>query len=228
MHSDTACMPIADLNLKSAILALSSGKFVVLYDGDDREGEADLIIGSKFATPEVIEKLRKDAGGLICLAISKETATSLSLPFYYELLEKSPSLKSLECKKTAYGDKPAFSISINNKKVYTGIPDCDRSLTITSFDSIISKPDAKKTFLESFYSPGHIFLLISSGLQKRKGHTELSVELAKRAGLTSAVLCEMLGSGKALSKEEARGYAIKNGFVFLEGKEILQMNLNDW
>jgi 3,4-dihydroxy 2-butanone 4-phosphate synthase len=221
MNSDSSGMPISNLNMKSAILALSKGNFVVLYDGDEREGEADLIIGSGFATPSVIEKIRKDAGGLICVAISKDFASSLSLPFYHELLEKFPSLKSLECKKAAYGDKPAFSISINSKKVYTGIPDSDRSLTITSFDSILNNSDSKKHFLESFYSPGHVFLLISSGLEQRKGHTELSVELARQAGLKSVVLCEMLGSGRALSKEEARNYAQKNGFIFIEGKDVL-------
>jgi 3,4-dihydroxy 2-butanone 4-phosphate synthase len=221
MNSDSACIPLSRVILQSAILALSRGEFVVLYDGDDREGEADLIVGAKFATPSVIEKLRKEAGGLICLAFSKEDASKLSLPFYSDLLESNPDLKSLSCKKTAYGDKPAFSISINHKNVYTGIPDSDRSLTITFFDSILSDPNPKKSFLSSFYSPGHVFLLISSGLEKRKGHTELSVELARRSGLNSVVLCEMLGSGKALSRDEAILYAQKNGYVFLHANNIL-------
>jgi 3,4-dihydroxy-2-butanone 4-phosphate synthase len=34
------------------------------------------------------------------------------------------------------------------------------------------------------------------------------------------VLCEMLGSGRALNKDEARDYAKKNKLVFIEGKEI--------
>ena len=208
-------------SLDLALSSLSNGKFIVLYDGDEREGEADLIIGGKFATSSIIEKIRKDAGGLICLALSKESASILGLPFYFEILENNSDLRNLSCKKTAYGDKPAFSISINHKKVFTGIPDNDRALTISRFDQILSSSNSKSLFFDEFYSPGHVFLLISSGIENRKGHTEFSIELAKKAGLNSMVLCEMLGSGKSLSKEEAKEYAKKNGFVFLEGKDLL-------
>lgn len=208
-------------SLDLALSSLSNGKFIVLYDGDEREGEADLIIGGKFATSSIIEKIRKDAGGLICLALSKESASILGLPFYFEILENNSDLRNLSCKKTAYGDKPAFSISINHKKVFTGIPDNDRALTISRFDQILSSSNSKSLFFDEFYSPGHVFLLISSGIENRKGHTEFSIELAKKAGLNSMVLCEMLGFGKSLSKEEAKEYAKKNGFVFLEGKDLL-------
>ena len=34
----------ADLMLKDAISSLKAGRFVVLYDGEKREGEADLVI----------------------------------------------------------------------------------------------------------------------------------------------------------------------------------------
>jgi len=35
--------------------------------------------------------------------------------------------------------------------------------------------------------------------------------------------CEMMGyNGKALSEDKARQYADENGFVFLEGKEIVK------
>ncbi len=208
-------------SLDLALSSLSNGKFIVLYDGDEREGEADLIIGGKFATSSIIEKIRKDAGGLICLALSKESASVLGLPFYFEILENNSDLRNLSCKKTAYGDKPAFSISINHKKVFTGIPDTDRALTISRFDQILSSSNSKSLFFDEFYSPGHVSLLISSGIENRKGHTEFSIELAKKAGLNSMVLCEMLGSGKSLSKEEAKEYAKKNSFVFLEGKDLL-------
>jgi len=197
---------------------LKKGSMVVVYDGDEREGEADLMFHASFATPEKIMKLRKDAGGLICLATDKETAEKLELPFFADFVcaDNSP-VKGMRCTKTAYGDKPAFSISINHKKVYTGITDNDRALTISSFEKI----DSKDKLIDEFYTPGHVFLLISSGIENRKGHTELSIELSKKAGLSPAmVLCEMLDFGKALNKEKAKKYAEDNGFVFLEGKEI--------
>ena len=41
--------------LESAVKSLKEGKMVAVYDGDEREGEADLIFHAGFATPEKIE-----------------------------------------------------------------------------------------------------------------------------------------------------------------------------
>jgi len=207
---------------KRAEQALRKGRPVVLYDGDEREGEADIVLHASFATPAKIEMLRKDAGGLICLAIDGRQAAGLGIPFYGELLEKCGGpLKQLSCSKTAYGDSPAFSISVNHKRVYTGITDRDRALTIREMAGVVEADEPGKLFVENFYSPGHVFLLIGRGLGKRRGHTELALEIAKKAGMSGAVvLCEMLGSGNALPKKRAKEYAEKNDLVFIEGKEI--------
>ena len=198
---------------------LKNGGMAVLYDGEGREGEADLVFSARFATPDRVETLRRDAGGLICAAITKADAGSIGLPFYTELLERC-GMKGVSCRKTAYGDRPAFSISINHRGVYTGITDDDRALTLKKLDEVLH--DRKWEFAKEFYSPGHVFLLIGSGLEKRRGHTELSLELARRARLGGAmVLCEMLGRGKALPKEDAEAYARRNGLPFIEGKELV-------
>ena len=39
-------------NIEKAAESLRSGKMVVIYDGDDREGEADLCIHAKYAKPK--------------------------------------------------------------------------------------------------------------------------------------------------------------------------------
>jgi len=213
------------MSVETAQEQLKNGGMVVIYDGDEREGEADLCMHAKNAKPETIRTLRKDAGGLICLALSSEIAKRLELPFYTDILAASKHpLAGMECKKAAYGDKPAFSIPVNHKKVYTGITDIDRSRTITRMSELAEdKGDIRSMFMEEFYSPGHVFLLIGRGIENRHGHTELTLELARRAGLSGAmVLCEMLGPGKALSKQEARKYAEKNKFAFLEGKDLWQ------
>lgn len=204
---------------------LKKGGMVVIYDGDEREGEADLVIAARQITPKIIETLRKDAGGLICLALDGMVAEKLRLPFYTDILVASKHpIAGMECKKTAYGDAPAFAIPVNHKGVYTGITDNDRSLTISKMAELVEgsgMADARMRFMRDFYSPGHVFLLIGRGIEKRHGHTELALELAARAGLPGAmVLCEMLGEGKALSKEKAREYADRNGLVFIEGKDI--------
>ncbi len=208
--------------ISKAVSELKKGKMVVVYDGDDREGEADLMLPARFADAKAIEILRRDAGGLICAAIGQEDAGKIGLPFFTDLLESSgAALRGISCRRTAYGDKPAFSLPINHCQVFTGITDDDRSLTMRKLDSLVSEGRAAD-FGKEFYSPGHVFLLIGRGLDKRKGHTELSLELSRMAGLRGAmVLCEMLGSGKALAKAEAAAYAKRKGLVFIEGKEVV-------
>lgn len=208
---------MTSMTVEKAIAELKKGNFILVYDGDEREGEADLIIPARFVTPEKIEIMRKDGGGLICAAINKEMADILGLPFFTDLLDKI-ELNTMSCKKTAYGDKPAFSIPINHCGVYTGITDNDRALTLTKLDEIITRNI--KVFKREFYTPGHIFLLIGRGLKNRRGHTELALELGKQAKCEVMVLCEMLGKGKALPKTEVVEYAKRNSLVFIEGKDV--------
>lgn len=200
---------------------LKRGGMVVVYDGDEREGEADLMLSARFVKSSSIEILRKEAGGLICAAIDKAEADAIGLPFFTDILEKSGTdLRSIVCRKTAYGDTPAFSLPINHCDVYTGITDHDRALTLTKLDEIVRFRVGD--FRKEFYSPGHVFLLIGRGLKNRRGHTELSLELSRRADLKGAmVLCEMLGSGRALPKNDAMKYAEDHSLVFIEGKDII-------
>ena len=55
--------------IDEAIAALREGKFILLYDFDDREGETDFAIRSDAVTPRHILQMRKDGGGLICTAV---------------------------------------------------------------------------------------------------------------------------------------------------------------
>ncbi|HIH22473.1 TPA: 3,4-dihydroxy-2-butanone-4-phosphate synthase [Candidatus Micrarchaeota archaeon] len=208
--------------LREVTSDIRKGKLIAIYDGDEREGEADLVFHAGFATPKKIEILRKDAGGLICLAVDKGIAERFALPFFSDIISNSSyELKTMLCKKTAYGDKPAFSVPINHRNVYTGITDNDRSLTIKKFSELAESGEGKQDFCNNFYVPGHIFLLIGSGIENRRGHTELSLELARRAGISGTmVLCEMLGKGKALSKQKVKEYCRKKEITFIEGREI--------
>jgi 3,4-dihydroxy 2-butanone 4-phosphate synthase len=209
-------------SVERAVQQLRKGGMVAIYDSGKREGEVDLAFHASFVTPKKIMQLRKDAGGLICVAIDWPIAKKLALPFLADVVcSKNSPLKGMKCKKTAYGDKPAFSLSINHKSVYTGITDNDRVLTIKKFCEMVENNCSKKEFIKNFYTPGHVFLLIGRGIEKRKGHTELSLELARRAGLSPVmVLCEMLDYGKALSKKKAIEYAKMNKIEFVEGEEI--------
>lgn len=219
-----------------AISDLQKGKFVLIHDSDDREGETDLMIASQFVKPESIKNLRKDGGGLIFLMTSNENAKKLKLPFLSDLFkkinDKYPVLKELVADDIPYDSKSSFSLYINHRDTYTGITDIDRSLTMKKFaeltEDIQNTGDdvAIKMFGKQFRSPGHVPICLASKnlLEDRRGHTELFVSLLEMADLTSVGSgCEMMGdNGKALSKEECWRYAENNDLVFLEGKEIIE------
>jgi 3,4-dihydroxy 2-butanone 4-phosphate synthase len=211
--------------LESAISALKKGQFVILHDGKGRENEADMVLLAEKITPEKVRTMRKDAGGLICVSMDSASGKRLHLSFAVDMLARAKRhpLSAMGSKRMKYGDMPAFSISINHLSTFTGITDIDRSTTILEFARLVKRKGGVREFSSNFRAIGHVFLLVSRGLEKRRGHTELSVELARRAHATPVlVLCEMLSdTGRAATREEAEKYARKNGFAFLEGKDFV-------
>ena len=223
-------------NISRAITDLQNGKFVLIYDDDDREGEADIVMASEFVAPESIRTMRKDGGGLIFLMTSSEIADKLKLPFLADLFsdvdDKYPVLKELIPNDIPYDSKSSFSLYINHRDTFTGITDIDRGLTMNKFADLAKKIEniddgaATKMFGKEFRSPGHIPICVASKnlLNERVGHTELVVSLLKMADVIPVGSgCEIMGdTGRALSKTKAKQYADENGFVFLEGKEIIK------
>jgi len=223
------------LEVAPALRALADGEPVLVFDAPDREGETDLIFLSETATPELIRLARKDAGGLICTAISDELRHRLALPFFADLLASAgsdfPTVTGL-AEQPRYDRRSAFGITINHRANFTGVPDNDRALTIRTVGEIahaapeLSDDELKARFRAAFVSPGHVQLLYAApGLfRERKGHTELAISLARMAGLSeSATVCEMLGdSGGARAPDAARAYATAHGFEFLEGRTVIE------
>jgi 3,4-dihydroxy 2-butanone 4-phosphate synthase len=218
-----------------ALKSLAAGEPVLVFDAPDREGETDLIFHSEKATPELVRLARKDAGGLICTAMSDELRRRLDLPFFADLLaiarREYPSVAGL-AEQPRYDRRSAFGITINHRANFTGVPDNDRALTIRTVGEVahaaptLSDATLRARFRASFVSPGHIQLLYAAPtlFGERKGHTELAVSLARMAGLSeSATVCEMLGdSGGARAPDAARKYAEDHGFEFLEGRTIIE------
>jgi 3,4-dihydroxy 2-butanone 4-phosphate synthase len=151
---------------------------------------------------------------------------------FAESYAKHPVLRGLAPNDLPYDTKSAFSLTINHRQTFTGIPDGDRALTISEFAKLskriadMSPEEAQTEFGKAFRAPGHVFLLNSQPgvLNDRRGHTELSTALLKMGGMfPSATICEMMGDdGKALSKEKAHEYAKRYGLVHLEGAEIIE------
>lgn len=219
--------------IKDAISALKNGETILIYDGDGREEETDLFTAGQFVTPQHIRTMRKDAGGLICMAMHHKFAEKLGIPYITDVWEHAKDrygiFKELEANDIPYDEKSSFSITINHRKTFTGITDNDRSLTIREFAKIAESSlngGGPGEFGKNFRSPGHIPLLRAADglLNTRKGHTELSIFLMEQAGLIPvAVICEMMGDdGNSLPIKEAEKYAKKHGLVFLEGRQIIE------
>ncbi len=71
--------------IETAIRKLQSGNMIFVYDGGAREGETDMVMLAKCATPENIKFMRK-IGGLICVAVAGKIAEKMELPFFADLL----------------------------------------------------------------------------------------------------------------------------------------------
>jgi 3,4-dihydroxy 2-butanone 4-phosphate synthase len=88
------------------------------------------------------------------------------------------------------------------------------------------KSDAVAELGKEFRSPGHVAVCRSSAhpLRDRFGHTELATALALMAGEVPVMAgCEMMGdSGRSLPRADAKAYAERNGFRFLDGSEVVE------
>ena len=224
------------MDLQRACEALRRGEIVLLYDADGREEETDMVIASEHATPQALRTLRGDAGGLVCTTLAPEHHRLLGLPWLSDVLQgaaaQHPVLRAMVPDDITYdASKPAFGITVNHRSTFTGITDADRATTIqelATFCQAAAGRDAavvQAEFGAAFRTPGHVTLLNGQddGLAARQGHTELSIELLRQAGLTpSATICEMLGrDGRALSRADAEAYAKAHGLVFLTGAAVV-------
>ena len=227
-------MPIDDISK-----ILRQGEPILIFDDSSREGETDIFFSAIQVNSSNVRFLRKEGGGMVFLASSYLASEKLGLPFaqdVYSLLAKDlegfDSVETMLNHSLPYDTRSSFSLFINHKDTFTGITDDDRSLTARSFAELVKDsmnlPEevARLTLANSFRIPGHVPVCIADKevLKGRQGHTELIVALMKCAGLNPVALgCEMLSdNGKALSPEEAKEWAEEKGYLFLEGRQIVE------
>jgi 3,4-dihydroxy 2-butanone 4-phosphate synthase len=214
--------------LDSAVAAFRAGEPVLIHDFADREGETDLVYPAGAVTAADVARMRNDAGGLVCVAVSDEIGDALGLPFIVEEIDH-PAAGDHDL---AYDERSSFSLTVNHRETFTGITDEDRALTISELAGAADAARSDRgydaeTFAEEFRTPGHVHLLRGApgGLADRTGHTELGLALADAAETPPAVVvCEMLDdeTGRALSPESARTYADRNGLTYVEGAELVE------
>ena len=225
--------------IEEAILELASGKPVLIFDSEKREGETDIVYASQSVRSDSIRFMRKNGGGLICTTLRESEARILGLPFIEDFYRENLHIvkKVLDTSDMKYDKNSSFSVTINHRKTFTGISDNDRSLTASSFAELLNGiihgtvKNPENVFAESFRIPGHISLIIARDgyFQRRRGHTELGTYLMEIAGLTpSATLVEMLDdNGLSLSREKAMNFAKEHSLTFIDGESIIRRWKND-
>ncbi|MFC7167364.1 3,4-dihydroxy-2-butanone-4-phosphate synthase [Halospeciosus flavus] len=201
--------------------AFAAGEPVLVHDAADREGEVDLIYPARSVGPAAVARMRNDAGGLICVALSHEVAETFDLPFLADEIDHPAA----EADHLGYDERSSFSLTVNHRDTYTGVTDEDRSTTITALGHAAADPE-HTDFADEFRAPGHVHVLRAAPelLDEREGHTELGIALADAAGREPAVVvCEMLDdeTGEALSVDDARAYAERHGFAYVEGRDLV-------
>jgi 3,4-dihydroxy 2-butanone 4-phosphate synthase len=223
------------MKIGRAIDAFRGDDFVLLHDSSNRENEVDLVISASAVKPKHVATMRRDAGGLICVALHPKIAENFGLPYLTEIyraaLSRFEILDAAKPNDIPYDERSAFSITVNHRRTFTGITDVDRALTISELGklgaSALNGPMIAE-FGRQFRSPGHVHLLRAANglLKERKGHTELVVALAEIAGITPVVaICEMLDekTHRALSREKAIEYGKEHGIEFLEGSDLIKV-----
>ncbi|WP_302081803.1 3,4-dihydroxy-2-butanone-4-phosphate synthase [Salinibaculum rarum] len=219
--SSSGDMPQTTDSVSAAIEAFRNGQPVCIHDAVDREGETDLVYPAGAVTPEAVARMRNDAGGLVCVAVSDAVASAFELPFIQDVLDH-PAAADHDL---AYDDRSSFSLTVNHRNTRTGITDDDRALTITALADAATSPEAT-TFADTFRVPGHVHVLRGAPglLADRKGHTELGLALAAESNRPPAVVvCEMLDddSGSALSPAAAQAYAQRHDIPYVEGAALV-------
>jgi len=213
-------------SVAAARAAFARGEPVLIHDAADREGEVDIVYPARAVDADAVRRLRNDAGGLICVAITDAVAEAWGLPFLSDALDHPAT----EAGHLDYDDRSSFSLPVNHRETFTGITDDDRALTIgelgAAADGAAAGTFDADDFAESFRSPGHVTLLRGAPdlLADRQGHTELGLALADAADREPAVVvCEMLDgeTGAARTPADARAYAEREGLTYVEGRDLL-------
>ncbi|KAG0587456.1 hypothetical protein KC19_2G165300 [Ceratodon purpureus] len=228
----------------AAVEALRRGECVAVLDGEDREGETDLFFPAASLSPASLRFLRTQAGGELYISVGHEVASAFGLPYIGHVLGQSDvtaKFPVFEHMGKAGGEmcqgSCSVGLSLDHRNTKTGAPDVERSFTCRRLAELFEEVRDNGTELAraaellgaEFHTPGHIFLCVENpkGLTVRTGHTELSVALAKAAGVTPVMVgCVMLSNeGEdfgALRPAAARTWAAQHDIPFLTGSSIIK------
>ena len=191
--------------IDDAIADVRAGKMVIVLDDEDRENEGDLVMAAQMVTPEAINFMRKEAGGLICVPVIGKRLDELHIP---QMVSENTAVH-----------ETAFTVSIEARhRTTTGISAQDRAATIQA----LLDPSAKAS---DFLRPGHTFPLRArdGGVLVRAGQTEAAVDLARLAGFYPAgVIVEIMHEdGTMMRLPQLREFAKKHNLRLITVKDLI-------
>lgn len=196
------CNPFG--SIEQALEDLAAGKMIIVTDDEDRENEGDIIVSCKFASPQTVNFIAKNACGLICMPVSKKVSQKLNFD------PMTANNTDNHC--------TAFTISVDHVSNSTGISAFDRSATAMA----VTKDG---TLPSDFRRPGHMFPLIAKehGVLERAGHTEATVDLCRLAGLPEVGLCcEIMSQDGSMARlPELCELAKKWGMTIVSIKQLI-------
>ena len=194
---------------EAAIAAIKAGQGVLIVDDEDRENEGDLIYAAETITAPQMALLIRECSGIVCLCLTDEKADELEL---------EPMVKNNTNK-----NGTAFTVTIEAARgVTTGVSAADRVTTIRAAVAADAKP-------ADLNRPGHIVPLRArkGGVLERRGHTEVTCDLCRMAGLTPAgVLCELTNEDGTMARlPEVAAFARKHGMPLATVEDIAQYRM---
>jgi 3,4-dihydroxy 2-butanone 4-phosphate synthase/GTP cyclohydrolase II len=197
--------------IEDAIADIRAGKMVIVLDDEDRENEGDLVMAAQMVTPEAINFMRKEAGGLICVPIIGKRLDELQIQ---QMVSDNTALH-----------ETAFTVSVEARhRTTTGISAQDRAATIQA----MLDPNATPA---DFLRPGHTFPLRAreGGVLVRAGQTEASVDLARLAGFYPAgVIVEIMAEDGTMMRLAAlREFAKKHSLRLITVKDLIAYRMRN-
>jgi 3,4-dihydroxy 2-butanone 4-phosphate synthase/GTP cyclohydrolase II len=195
--------------IEDAVADIRAGRMVIVLDDEDRENEGDLVMAAQMCTPESINFMRREAGGLICVPVIGKRLDELQIP---QMVSENTAVH-----------ETAFTISVEARgRTTTGISAQDRSATIAA----LLDPGARPA---DFLRPGHTFPLRyrDGGVLVRAGQTEAAVDLARLAGLYPAgVIVEIMDDdGTMMRQPRLRTFAKKHGLRLVTVKDLIAFRM---
>jgi 3,4-dihydroxy 2-butanone 4-phosphate synthase / GTP cyclohydrolase II len=190
---------------------LRAGRMVILTDDERRENEGDLVLPAKFASPEAITFMLKEAKGYLCLSLTEADCDRL------DLVPQSTTNTSVR--------GTAFTVSIDLHPKFggtTGVSAKERARCIQlAIDPATTPAD--------FVRPGHINPLRSrdGGVLVRTGQTEGSIDLCRLAGLSPAacIIEVMRDDGEMARVPDLLEFASCHGLKMCSVAQIIKHRL---